>query len=553
MKFKNIILSTLPSNILDNKVSLDVVNILLDYIEQNSYVSFDISEIYKNPSTAIKKELIKIYINNLYSSFQKAITDENIIKVLSNNFYINGSIEKQSSRLTYNTLNNESDDLILENSEQVLYEDGNIVNFITSFANETNAYLLTQNKDYINSIIATVLTFDMNYFLQLEEYLNEEYIYSSKAFKQKKGTALAIKYAYSIFRQNGIQNDGYNGTGDNYSLLDHNYFSVEYGSYSGIKKITAPYNYESISFFTITNSTKIPNDALLIFNKNIIKNNIEYNVKVGYRFDSLFYNEEFSGSNLNLYSIDRGASIVLTPSYDSTSFDIYINGVESNNILEPYTYIVKGTLYPEIFENAIKDIVHPIGFQYIYEKIFNLYLQDTLSGLITYNDVVIYVTCDNNTNIDNYTDSVANIVISYDGLNNVKKEIYFNNGKYLILDYNKIITYYNIDGSINKEYTNTCFLYLSYSTNVGNNIIDSAIYTSNYISKEYVNSIEIDSNLNTQNGLDILLEDGSNISVGIAISTLEENIGFTFEYFFIMTTEDGSTFIDEENNSINML
>lgn len=139
MLFKDLIKLSIPDTIINNKLNSDVIDIVLDYIEANSNISYDIANIFTNNNAVVKKEFINTYLENISSAFNTALYDKNIIDKLTAVYASIGQV----------------------------YDPTNLPN------------------------IADVFT---------DEYLNV-----SKTFKQRKGTAPAIKFAYNAIRNSKIQ------------------------------------------------------------------------------------------------------------------------------------------------------------------------------------------------------------------------------------------------------------------------------------------------------------------------------------------------------------
>jgi hypothetical protein len=601
MQLKDLIKATIPETILSNKVSNDVIDILLDYVEQNNYISFDISELFKVRSkngsfvqvsdsvtitvnnhglineqqtycsfavsgddingyytiqyidvnnfkittnvksnrqglvtignSVVTKELIKTYLNNLYIGFQKAILDDDIIRALARDFNFSGNTYVENNRL--------------------VFSDG---------TNDTN-YLLTEDNRYIDTVITTVLQFDMKYFKQLEAFLNEEFLLTSKAFKQKKGTRAAIRYAYNIFRQSGLQSDGFFGTNDeSFNIYSNNSFKLLYDyDLNGIKNINVSSDYVKITFFIGTNLTKIPQDIRILANKTVTNNTIHSSVTFGYRINNIIDPLELIGDNISIQTIDRGNSGTISGTFTNSlgniqQVNINIDGTFSNNITSPFTYVVEGSLYPEIFENGIKPIVHPLGYDYIYRRIVTLWLLDRLSDIVSYENTDVRVRCNNGLIPDvTYNNSaISKIDIAYDNFKNVKETITFLNNTYIVRDFDSTVIYYNADNSINVSYSPACALYLSYTANISSGIVDTINTELTTRFNEFVTASNIDEALKTQSFLNITTQDDQDINIGISESTISENINFLIEYFIYLITEDGINIADESINILNI-
>lgn len=78
MIFKELVKLNIPDVVLNNKVSMDLIDIVLDYVEQNSMLSYDISKVYTSNNQALKEEFVNTYLENIASAFNKAMFDQNI-------------------------------------------------------------------------------------------------------------------------------------------------------------------------------------------------------------------------------------------------------------------------------------------------------------------------------------------------------------------------------------------------------------------------------------------------------------------------------------------
>jgi len=125
--------SITPENIKDIKVAQDAMDIFTEVLNEQSSISVNIADVYKQEKKVIREELLKVYQEDLYRIFTDA----------------------QTSRV------------IQEKIDSV---------------NEIYGGEVIQ-KDFIGDITKT---------------LNDEYFLTSKEFKQKKGTKLAIEYIYNL-------------------------------------------------------------------------------------------------------------------------------------------------------------------------------------------------------------------------------------------------------------------------------------------------------------------------------------------------------------------
>jgi hypothetical protein len=307
--FKELVKLSIPDYILSQKVNADVIDIVLDYIEANSSIAYDITKVYTSQNTALKEEFVNTYLENIASAFDNALYDQNI-----------------QERLTkaYNSIGLEYDPSSLPN-------------------------------------IADVFT---------DEYLNV-----SKNFKQRKGTIPAIKFAYDTIRNSKIQ-----GIDASFDVNDPNFKLTE-------------------------GSPTDPN--------------------------------------------------------------------------QPFYYQVEGSLYKEVFENAVKPIVHPVGFAYVYSKLTSLIFSEYALLKISYADREIKVKCANGAYFEDYSDKEITLIYDDSDTNSrVRTTVQFADGSYIIRDYNTTVKYYIPNGAVGgdsqfatwhmegttavKQYADSCALYLKY-------------------------------------------------------------------------------------------
>ena len=83
MLFKELVKLGIPDYILNQKINADIIDIVLDYIEANSSISYDITKVYTSNNTAFKEEFINTYLENISSAFDKALYDQNIMERLT--------------------------------------------------------------------------------------------------------------------------------------------------------------------------------------------------------------------------------------------------------------------------------------------------------------------------------------------------------------------------------------------------------------------------------------------------------------------------------------
>ena len=200
-----------PYNFVNQKAFKDVLDILMEYMNENSKPSIDVDNTYIGENTAIDGELVKIYLDDIYTTLKKIQTDPNVTGAL---------------------------DAFIENYPKSAY-----VGLLTE---KTNGLLTTENGYNLLFYSNDALSGDSggdatgaSNFYGLGTNKLKEYLYSAKAFKQRKGSVEALEYAYNIIRQSGIQPVG---TTD---AMTDTLFNVDYGT---IEDPTKPF------YFRITGS-----------------------------------------------------------------------------------------------------------------------------------------------------------------------------------------------------------------------------------------------------------------------------------------------------------
>jgi hypothetical protein len=185
MDFKNKISSLYPP-IVSGELK-DFIDVMLEYIEDNN-INFDITELLYNPNSVVKAELYKTYLQNLYDILLRAVSDQNIAERLNKTYINNGSV----SQITL------------------------LKHILNQSKTDTNkAPIMAENGDYLNTSIQVIKAFNGDYINNVQNALTDDYLLTSKIFKQKKGTRAGIRYAYNVIRESGLQDvDVYKGYND---------------------------------------------------------------------------------------------------------------------------------------------------------------------------------------------------------------------------------------------------------------------------------------------------------------------------------------------------
>jgi hypothetical protein len=304
MLFKELIKLSIPSTILDNKLNADVIDIVLDYVEANTSLSYDISKVFTGDNAVIKEEFVNTYLQNISSAFEGAL---------------------------YNT----------------------------------------DIKDKLTEVYASIgQTYDPSTLPNIADVFTDEYLNVSKTFKQRKGTSPAIKFAYNAIRNSKIQ------------------------------------------------------------------------------------------------------SVDVSPDVNDPAFNIELG--TPDNPAEPFMFRVEGSLYKEVYENAIKPIVHPVGFGYIYSKLLAILFTEYVDVKLSYTNRDIQVKCNNGANYFDYSDKDVSLIYDESDVNGrIKTTILFSDSTYLVRDYNTTVAYYNVDGTVIVQYPDSCALFSEYTLVLTSAITDA--------------------------------------------------------------------------------
>lgn len=174
------------------------------------------------------------------------------------------------------------------------------------------------------------------------------------------------------------------------------------------------------------------------------------------------------------YNAIRNARIQTT----DTNFDIndvVFNILEgtTQNKKEPFTFRVEGSMYEEIYENAVKPIVHPVGFGYIYTKVLSLLFQEFFNVKLIYSNRNVKVKCNNGESFIDFSHKDIKVVYNESDANGrIKTIVEFDDNSRLEKDFNTTVKYYKSDGSVD-SFPDSCALYLAYDLSINTLIEDS--------------------------------------------------------------------------------
>lgn len=183
------------------------------------------------------------------------------------------------------------------------------------------------------------------------------------------------------------------------------------------------------------------------------------------------------------YNFIRQLNLEGTYSYQNIDDDLVVNEVA------PFQFSVEGSLFKDIYNVAVKPIAHPLGFAYSYMQMLKIYLQEYYSYNIIYNVSELKVYCPYLNSSDDYSSKkVIDISINYLSEGYQQKEVYFDTGEYIILNYDRNITVYNADTSVQKDYGVLCVLSLQYTTELESSFVDELHIDEVFSSCDYYNA-----------------------------------------------------------------
>lgn len=195
MNIKACLDSVAPYDTIHQKLIQDMLDVFVQFINDKSKLTIDIENSYIGENAVIDDELVKIYLNDIYT----------ILTSLENNQAVSNALDAFSAnypKSKYIALLTEMTNLLISTESE--YN----INFFSQ-ANLESDGDSTGTGGALSSMGSEKL---------------KEYLYTAKAFKQRKGTLSALKYGYNVVRQSGIQDVG---TTD---AVTDTLFDVQYGT-----------------------------------------------------------------------------------------------------------------------------------------------------------------------------------------------------------------------------------------------------------------------------------------------------------------------------------
>lgn len=346
-----------PYDVINQKLIRDMIDIFVEFMNTRAKVNIDIDNTYVGENDVIDMELVKIYLNDIYTILNTIQMNPDVIRALDNfaEYYPNAKYVNLLTETTEKILSTEN------NYDLLFYSEADLDNDDTLFTDGLSR--LGTNK-----LI--------------------EYLYTAKAFKQRKGTASAIKYGYNLIRQSGIQQAG---------------------------------------------TTDAVNDSL---------------------------------------------------------FDIEYGTEEDPN--KPFYFRITGSLIPEVYENAVVPIVHPLGFGYAYVRLMKLAFVEL--GLVKeeQSNYDVKIVCDNGAyEYPIRAEDIIYIEKTYDDFGDLYAEVLLKDdaeiaqgfegeGFKIVRDYNSLVYLKDIYDNILIEYPAFCALFTNYDIKYISGIVETETVTINY-------------------------------------------------------------------------
>jgi len=273
--FRSVVEAITPEKIF--KENKELIDAFVDILVEESPISINIMDIFNKDKSiesldAVQKQFAEVYLNNFYTVWNKAKTDFR--------------------------LKNKIDNLLKEYSNLGVEID--------------------RKKSFIN------------FFKNEEEMYTSDRYMMAKTFNEKKGTEVAIEYAYKLAWLSGIEGP----------LRDAYFFDIHSQSCLGLS--------EGFIICGDSLSDPLPPEPTQ-------------------EEKDLFPNIWPLPSEIPILCSDSSASRIGTFTIsDSVSYDSCTK----------FTYQIEGSLFPEFFEAFVLPLAHPIGFNYIYRKITSIAFED---------------------------------------------------------------------------------------------------------------------------------------------------------------------------------
>ena len=273
--FKGIVEAISPEKIF--KENKEIIDAFVDILVSESPISVNIIDIFNKDKSVeslnnIQKEFAKVYLNNFYEVWNKA---------------------KENHRLK-NQIEN-----LLKKYQSVGIRIGRNESFLKFFENED------------------------------EMYTADRYM-MAKTFNEKKGTEVALEYAYKLAWLSGIEGP----------LRDAYFFNIHSESCFGLS--------EGFIICGSSLTDPVPPEPT----------------------------QEEKDLFPNIWPLPNRNPILCSSSSATRIGAFTISDTVSNSSCTKFTYQVEGSILPELFEAFVLPLAHPVGFNYIYKKITSILFED---------------------------------------------------------------------------------------------------------------------------------------------------------------------------------
>lgn len=99
--------------------------------------------------------------------------------------------------------------------------------------------------------------------------------------------------------------------------------------------------------------------------------------------------------------------------------------IEGSNVFE---YKVEGSLIEELFEYFVKPIAHPVGWAYMYSRVYSMYFEDYILSEVKYDISSFYIGCLNQEKKDDFLKNEGYLTYTDENDKNIPDRFYLANG-----------------------------------------------------------------------------------------------------------------------------
>jgi len=273
--FRSVVEAITPEKIF--KENKELIDAFVDILVEESPISINIMDIFNKDKSiesldAVQKQFAEVYLNNFYTVWNKAKTD----------FRLKNKIDN-----------------LLKKYSSIGIEIDRKKSFVNFFENEE------------------------------EMYTSDRYM-MAKTFNEKKGTEVAIEYAYKLAWLSGIEGP----------LRDAYFFDIQSQACLGLS--------EGFIICGDSLSDPLPPEPT----------------------------QEEKDLFPTIWPLPDETPILCSDASASRIGTFTISDTVSHDSCTKFTYQIEGSLFPEFFEAFVIPLAHPIGFNYIYRKITSMAFED---------------------------------------------------------------------------------------------------------------------------------------------------------------------------------